>query len=572
MYAHASRQMKSVVAVLLLLHLLLPGVLVRAGEVEYRIVIESDDPAPGMPDGSTIANVSRAVLNDHGHVAFLARVALAGGESTTVLYAQHDTGFQPVTMTGDILPGAASETTVIDEIMINNNGEVAFRAFSGSNSRVGIWTDAGGALRNVMIEGVVPPGPFDSNETWDATVDSPAFVFNDLGQVAFAATVAASGRLPVGLWFNDQSGTSLIAVESGPAPAVANSTMVSISQIRAVSLNDIGEISFQATYTPNDQNVYPPAIWTGSPSAPQISHAQCDLAPGTARLFTNFAQGTVLTNSGVLAFSGILTESDCDGSVPNPTGIWAGPLGAPQLLLRDGDDVPGLPSGATIGYTYQSNLALNGAGRLATWNTLDSPAPSPVSCVLWETDQGMEALVCDGDPIPGGGGVAFRDHGVPVFNAAGQLAALGAADASFSPDVLYIADADGVLHLIAMEDEEIELGPGDIRLITNYIGWESRQISGLEDGRPASFNEAGEAAFVGRFGGDSSVIVARLVPACPGDADGDGATTVSDFFALSGNFGTLSGATRADGDLNGDGAVNVSDFFILSGDFGCPDN
>ena len=61
-------------------------------------------------------------------------------------------------------------------------------------------------------------------------------------------------------------------------------------------------------------------------------------------------------------------------------------------------------------------------------------------------------------------------------------------------------------------------------------------------------------------------------PACPGDVNGDGATDVSDFFILGGNFGTTSGATLADGDLNGDGAVDVSDFFILGGDFGCPNN
>ena len=65
---------------------------------------------------------------------------------------------------------------------------------------------------------------------------------------------------------------------------------------------------------------------------------------------------------------------------------------------------------------------------------------------------------------------------------------------------------------------------------------------------------------------------AAPVPTCPGDVNGDGQTDVSDFFALGGNFGTASGATRADGDLNGDGAVDVSDFFILGGDFGCPNN
>ena len=75
----------------------------------------------------------------------------------------------------------------------------------------------------------------------------------------------------------------------------------------------------------------------------------------------------------------------------------------------------------------------------------------------------------------------------------------------------------------------------------------------------------------GVFQGDGTTCagVNNCDDVCPGDVNGDGATDVSDFFALGGNFGTASGALRADGDLNCDGAVDVSDFFILGGDFGC---
>lgn len=82
----------------------------------------------------------------------------------------------------------------------------------------------------------------------------------------------------------------------------------------------------------------------------------------------------------------------------------------------------------------------------------------------------------------------------------------------------------------------------------------------------------GSATYAGFHIDDVEIrgLVASTPPACPGDVTGDGQTDVSDFFALGGNFGTTSGATRADGDLDGDGAVDVSDFFILGGDFGCP--
>jgi hypothetical protein len=57
--------------------------------------------------------------------------------------------------------------------------------------------------------------------------------------------------------------------------------------------------------------------------------------------------------------------------------------------------------------------------------------------------------------------------------------------------------------------------------------------------------------------------------ACPGDVNGDGDTTISDFNIVAGNFGTGPGKTRAQGDLSGDGFVNIADFNIVAGNFGC---
>ena len=84
-------------------------------------------------------------------------------------------------------------------------------------------------------------------------------------------------------------------------------------------------------------------------------------------------------------------------------------------------------------------------------------------------------------------------------------------------------------------------------------------------------DQAACEAAQGVYQGDGTTCAAvnNCNDVCAGDTDGDGDTDVSDFFALGGNFGTASGATRADGDLNCDGAVDVSDFFILGGDFGC---
>jgi len=61
-------------------------------------------------------------------------------------------------------------------------------------------------------------------------------------------------------------------------------------------------------------------------------------------------------------------------------------------------------------------------------------------------------------------------------------------------------------------------------------------------------------------------------PAVPGDTDGDGDVDLDDLFAVRNNFGTTSGATRADGDVAphpaGDGDVDLDDLFAVRNNFG----
>jgi len=59
------------------------------------------------------------------------------------------------------------------------------------------------------------------------------------------------------------------------------------------------------------------------------------------------------------------------------------------------------------------------------------------------------------------------------------------------------------------------------------------------------------------------------VPAlCPGDADGDGDTDISDLGLLLANFGAAV-TPGADGDLNFSGLVDITDLGMLLADFGC---
>lgn len=79
-----------------------------------------------------------------------------------------------------------------------------------------------------------------------------------------------------------------------------------------------------------------------------------------------------------------------------------------------------------------------------------------------------------------------------------------------------------------------------------------------------------EEVLRGVYRGDGTACDQSPCP-CPGDINGDGATSSVDFTILAASFGlnTTECLTRAQGDLNCDGAVTVSDFTVLAGDYGC---
>ena len=66
----------------------------------------------------------------------------------------------------------------------------------------------------------------------------------------------------------------------------------------------------------------------------------------------------------------------------------------------------------------------------------------------------------------------------------------------------------------------------------------------------------------------STPVNLRVVPACPGDLDGDGEIGLSDLAQLLAGYGTTSGATYEMGDLDGDGDVDLSDLAALLSVYG----
>jgi hypothetical protein len=185
------------------------------------LVARSGDQAPGAPSGVnfTMSGLHSLALNDAGQIAFFATPTGAGVDSTNNrgLWSGAPGSLALVARTGDHAPGTEDGVVFANfsnlfansnrTLILNAAGQTAFVArLTGSgisaNDLGGIWaTDRSGALQLIARTGdllEVAPGDFrtvnllaflaDPNTISTGNSDGRPSAFNNLGQIAFAAT------------------------------------------------------------------------------------------------------------------------------------------------------------------------------------------------------------------------------------------------------------------------------------------------------------------------------------------------------------------------------------------------
>ena len=221
-------------------------------------------------------------------------------------------------------------------------------------------------------------------------------------------------------------------------------------------LNAAGSIAFFAALTGNGVNASNrEGIWSGTADELTLMVRSGSRAAGTESGVNYGGFGTpVLNAAGQIAFVAFVTGSGVNSS--NNGGIWSGDAGALALVVREGSQAPGLPSGVNFNSFFSNSLVLNAAGQTAFFANLTG-------------------------------------IGVTASNREG----------------LWATDRDGLLTLIARTGNLLEVAPGDFRTIASlsFVG-----NTGNEDGRPSGFNDLGQLAFSARFtDGTSGVFVSDLV-------------------------------------------------------------
>lgn len=543
--------------------------------------------------------------------------------------------FRTIVLTGAQAPGlpAGVMFSYVGDARINTQGRVAFWADlagpgvtpENSNS---IWTDRTGTL--VMTQRQGDSAPFGANIVWGA-FPSPALGAD--GRIAFTASLvdpAAPGPVNLGVFTDDPGAgnTRVIAREGFQAAGLPQGT--NWAMLPVAGLGAPGGAGSNAVFNANTGR----GVWSGAPGGDPVLVARAGVAvPGVPAGHTlSYLDQPAVGSAGLL-----FRASTSDGAVPTPafsTGLWSAAGGAVAPVFVAGSAAPGFPAGVVFDeFGLQPASA---GGRAAFYAEVIGPGIGETNDgAIYAGPVGAPALVArEGDIAPGGGqfwvlgkhpvvssagavaffahlggipnaeggvwaaaaggplalvareglqaprlpaGVTFAGFGEPAMNDAGQIAFMarlaGAGVTPANSSVLYAADRAGRIYPLVRTGDLFDVG-GQARVVDEI----------LFDSAGA---EGGHSQFAGTAAGGELVMKlvfrdASLPPQeqlssglfgaairCLPDLSGNGAVTVDDFIMFMNAFAA---EDLRKCDYSGNGLLDVSDFvfFMNAAAAGCP--
>lgn len=436
-----------------------------------RVVAYEGGPAPNVPGAVFGTPFGWPTLNADGQVAFLAKLVGRGAS----LWSEGDGSLRMVAEEGQPAPGLAGENFWRFNYTpaINNSGKISFRAEYGINNQA-IWIEReGGSLELIAARGESAIGSGGNHFTYPY---GPAV--NDAGQYLFYSQLENSLS---GLW-SDASGTRAAIAIAGQQPVdVPMGAKFSIMLGEHLSEDGhITFAAYMAEGSGDVTADNRVGIWSDREGPMKLIYRTGSQAPGTPtgaifRDFTSFRVNEV----GKIAL--LATLKPGGGGVSGYTeGIWAEGSGSLDLVTRRGSQAPGAPLGASF-ITF-SSLAFNNEGSVVFQARLLSGAGGISSSNddgIWATREGvLSQVVREGDDVPGLPGAKFSDLGFSPANGylshstnriaftASMQHGLGGVTAE-NASGLWVQDFNGVPQLVARTGDQIAVTPTDIRTIAS---------------------------------------------------------------------------------------------------------
>jgi hypothetical protein len=484
-----------------------------------RLVALTGSQPVGLPADQRLQRLYHASINDRGNVAFSAdtwRGATSQAYRQSIWGEMDDGSLRLVAETGHVapqLPDHRFSWFPYQPLAITSDGRVAFEAKLDNehSHHYGLWLSNQEGRPELAIQwdfiDELPPAARNFSAVNELRL-------NDSGQLAFWGAKWSSGSYGGGLWRKKPGGEPEIIVSSGDdAPGLSGGKFWNF---RALEISRSGKIAFRGNVTRSagsDPSLVDGIFVEGDDGLVLVA-AVGQQVPGAEPgvVFTDLDGYAPVTgnNHGEVAFSARVSPSWAES--PYRSGIWLrNRQGDLSPVVRLQDSAPGT-DGATFGQVSQ--IALDDDGRISFLAGLKGPAINNGNDTgIWQrTSDGSEIVKVaqQGDAAPGGG--QFALFGWLAVNNAGRVAfGAGLSGPGLDPAIdsgVWAFDRNGVLVPVVRTGDFVDLGDGSVREVAN--AW-------TNGGRPGnvnfnSFNDRGEIAVQVTFtDGSQGIFVSRSV-------------------------------------------------------------
>jgi hypothetical protein len=509
--------------------------------------VDSSQPAPGTPGvfamfGRNEDFASGPSINEAGLMAFSAylQTGTNGIDETNNfgLWSNARGSLELLARKGDHAPGTPASFLFnfpLDPVM-NSAGQSAFSAYLrgpdviNSNGE-GIWHNLNGPVELLARASDVAPGTIGAKFYQFA---SP--VINDSGRITFFAslypgigdTITGTGA---GIWTYFHGELNLVVRSGNQAPDMPAGT--SFFGINPPVMNSDGNIAFYADLRPAGTGINPDnsnGIWSSGRGSLALVAVSGMAAPGLepGAKFATFVTNPVINKEGAIAFSADLHVGPGGVTTENAAGIWSDKSGQLDLVIRGGDSAPALRPGAK--FSYFQAVDLNNSGDIS-FNAklqpfvagLDDPNDSGIWLKSGET---LQLVAQEGSHAPGTpAGVVFEDLASGYTDAslngrgrvafAGILKSDGSLVTEANNDGIWAQDQNGVLRLIAREEDVIDVAPGPAEDLRTIASLHFNSVGNDDDGQSVSFNDAGQVAYFATFTDGSAAAILSNIATVP---------------------------------------------------------
>lgn len=257
------------------------GIWIADARNNLSLVARKGDPAPDTGEGTVVNYLGNYVLNDAGYLAISGELAGAdiSPDARGVLWVGPSDSLHVLVKGGDHAPGTPDSVffTGFPNVALNRHGDAAFQGYlrvdGGSPSNyVGIWTNERDGEVSLVARAWEPAPGTEDGVLFNFELMSPP-VINDLGQVAFSATLrgpSIGSSNDRGIWATDAEGTLQLVAREGDQVDVDDGASIDLRTIRQVNiytpprmpngisrgLNDQGQIAYRAIFTDGSSGIF----------------------------------------------------------------------------------------------------------------------------------------------------------------------------------------------------------------------------------------------------------------------------------------------------------------------------